>query len=261
MSTYILTWNAAKWPWKAGRRRREIERTEAGFVVQGRWATGNRTHDIQPGDRAFLLQQGATRGMVASGWIASEVFQDEHWNEVPGDIANYAYVDWDVVLSDHDMVPVLDLKAEVPQMDWDHIQSSGVRLPEPAEEPLERAWAKHVGTFHSPEEVHQGGLYEGALTRVTVNRYERNPWARQACLNHYGTTCQACGLDFEKMYGSLGKGFIHVHHVVDLATIGAKYEVDPIKDLRPVCPNCHAMLHRETPAMTVDELRTRITRR
>lgn len=258
MSTYLLTWNPAKWQWEADSREAAIRDTVVGRLVEDRWATGNRTHGIEPGDRAFLLQQGATRGMVASGWFTSEVFQGPHWNRVPGEIANYAQVEWEVMLSDDDMIRIEELQAEVPAMDWDHIQASGVQLPEPAEAQLESLWSKRVGTFHSPEEVHRGGLFEGAQTRVTVNRYERNPWARQACLDHYGTACQVCDLDFGKKYGPIGVGFIHVHHLVDLATIGKQYQVDPIKDLRPVCPNCHAMLHTTTPAMGVEELRALI---
>ena len=57
------------------------------------------------------------------------------------------------------------------------------------------------------------------------------------------------------VYGDMGDGFIHVHHLKDLATIGEEYEVDPIEDLRPVCPNCHAMLHRTVPAMSIEDLR------
>jgi 5-methylcytosine-specific restriction protein A len=64
-----------------------------------------------------------------------------------------------------------------------------------------------------------------------------------------------CGFDFEKSYGEIGKGFIHVHHKVDIATIGKSYQVDPINDLIPVCPNCHAMLHTEKPAMDIETLR------
>ena len=63
------------------------------------------------------------------------------------------------------------------------------------------------------------------------------------------------GFDFGEVYGELGEGFIHVHHLLDLSTIGEEYEVDPIKDLHPVCPNCHAMLHREVPAMSIKKLR------
>lgn len=98
-------------------------------------------------------------------------------------------------------------------------------------------------------------LIEGALLRITVNRYERDPVARQKCIEHYGTACMVCGFDFEKRYGAIGSGFIHVHHVVDVASIGGRYQVDPVRDLRPVCPNCHAMLHQERPAMSVENLK------
>jgi hypothetical protein len=86
-------------------------------------------------------------------------------------------------------------------------------------------------------------LYEGAVIQITVNRYERNREARAECIAHYGTKCQGCGENLEETYGERGAGFIHVHHIVPLSTIREGYEVDPIGDLRPVCPNCHAMLH------------------
>jgi len=41
-----------------------------------------------------------------------------------------------------------------------------------------------------------------------------------------------------------------------LEDIKDEYEVDPINDLRPVCPNCHAMLHRKKPPLTIEELET-----
>ncbi|HHO0788469.1 HNH endonuclease [Aeromonas allosaccharophila] len=62
-------------------------------------------------------------------------------------------------------------------------------------------------------------------------------------------------IDFGEKYGELGKGFIHVHHMMPLSEIGEEYVVDPIKDLIPVCPNCHAMLHRRNPPLTIDDLR------
>lgn len=96
---------------------------------------------------------------------------------------------------------------------------------------------------------------EGAVQSIIVNAYERNPKARAACLDYYGFLCQACGFNFEEKYGKLGKGFIHVHHVVPLAEIGQQYEVDPLRDLVPLCANCHAMIHREIPALTLSELK------
>ena len=107
-----------------------------------------------------------------------------------------------------------------------------------------------------PDELDPKGSYvEGAGKQVTVNRYERDPKARAACIAHYGAQCQVCGLRFEEQYGAVGAGFIHVHHIVPLARIGREYAVDPIRDLVPVCPNCHAMLHKREPPFTVAELK------
>ena len=55
-------------------------------------------------------------------------------------------------------------------------------------------------------------------------------------------------------YGELGRDYIHVHHLKPLADIKDEYELDAVKDLRPVCPNCHSMLHRRTPALSIEEL-------
>ncbi|TVL98850.1 MAG: hypothetical protein CV087_20205 [Candidatus Brocadia sp. WS118] len=99
-------------------------------------------------------------------------------------------------------------------------------------------------------------IYEGAKRRITVNSYERSPEARAKCIKHYGAVCQACGFDFGKRYGEIGRGYIHVHHLVPLPKIGGNYQVDPINDLRPVCANCHAIIHRpkEEP-LTIEKVR------
>lgn len=94
----------------------------------------------------------------------------------------------------------------------------------------------------SAEEVPET-LKEGAKKTIVVNSYERSSSARNACIAKYGTSCVVCKFSFDKIYGSRGKGFIHVHHLVAIADIGEEYEIDPIEHLRPVCPNCHAMLH------------------
>jgi 5-methylcytosine-specific restriction enzyme A len=88
-----------------------------------------------------------------------------------------------------------------------------------------------------------------------VNAYERDRAARQACISHYGLACVVCGLRFEERYGVLGAGFIHVHHVVPLSELGPNYKLDPVADLRPVCPNCHGMLHRRRPPISIEALR------
>jgi len=96
---------------------------------------------------------------------------------------------------------------------------------------------------------------EGAVKKIWVSQHERNRQARNLCIEEYGTTCAVCDINFKETYGSLGEGFIHVHHLVPIADIGIEYEVDPVRDLRPVCPNCHAMLHRKNPPLAIEDLK------
>ena len=99
---------------------------------------------------------------------------------------------------------------------------------------------------------------EGLRKSVYVNVYERSSDARKKCIQIKGTTCTVCGFDFEKKYGDLGKGFIHVHHIIPISSIDGAYVVNPETDLVPVCPNCHAMLHRgkNGNVLSIDELKT-----
>ena len=97
---------------------------------------------------------------------------------------------------------------------------------------------------------------EGAGESVTTNKYERNPKARAACLAAHGTACAVCGIDFGKEYGPEFEGKIEVHHLVPLSQIGAEYVVDPVRDMVPVCPNCHTALHSKKGGLyTVEELK------
>jgi hypothetical protein len=97
---------------------------------------------------------------------------------------------------------------------------------------------------------------EGAKVTITISQYERSPQNRASCIKHYGPICCACGFDFSVTYGAIGSGYIHVHHLAPLAIHhGKPVRVDPIKDLRPVCPNCHEMLHRADPPYTIDQLK------
>jgi 5-methylcytosine-specific restriction enzyme A len=100
--------------------------------------------------------------------------------------------------------------------------------------------------------------YEGGVLSVQVNRYERDPIAREACLEEHGANCMVCGLSFNERYGAIGKGFIHVHHLKPLAAMQRKYRINPKTDLVPVCPNCHAMLHRQKPPFSIKQLKAKL---
>lgn len=106
-----------------------------------------------------------------------------------------------------------------------------------------------------PDEINEKILIEGAKKQITVNAYERNPKARTKCIERYGYDCFICEFNFKNSYGDIGKEFIHVHHLKPLSEIQEEYEVNPMEDLRPVCPNCHAMLHRKVPAYSIDEIK------
>ncbi len=98
-------------------------------------------------------------------------------------------------------------------------------------------------------------LFEDIKRTVIVNSYERNSKARQLCVKHWKAICAVCSFDFEKTYGEIGKGFIHVHHLTPVSQIGKVYQVDPINDLIPVCPNCHSMLHKQEPPFKIEEIK------
>lgn len=148
MTVFVVTYNPARWDW--GRERERWERkTARDTSVLGRWSIGSRTGGITPQqDRAFLLRQGqGPRGIIGSGIFVSEAYQDDHFDETRlGDLANYADICWDRILSDEDALPLAELDAHVPGLQWRAgLQGSGVMLRPPGDDALERLWAAHLG--------------------------------------------------------------------------------------------------------------------
>lgn len=118
-----------------------------------------------------------------------------------------------------------------------------------------------------PEEVSSKDydtLSEGQKTTITVNSYERNLEARKRCLMYYygknngKIKCEVCGFCFGDTYGKQFMGKIHVHHKIEISSIGEEYVIDPENDLIPVCPNCHMVIHSKRPAYTVEEVKDMI---
>jgi hypothetical protein len=112
--------------------------------------------------------------------------------------------------------------------------------------------------FLTPSENSAREMVEGARITIEVSRIERDSTARKKCIQIYGASCIVCGFNFELTYGELGSGFIHVHHLSPLSGAKGPRKVDPKVDLRPVCPNCHEMLHRENPPITIEAMKARI---
>jgi hypothetical protein len=111
------------------------------------------------------------------------------------------------------------------------------------------------GDFFFGESIENEYDTEGTLKKVYVNVYERSAYARKKCIKHWGLSCKVCGLNFEDAYGQLGKGFIHVHHVKPINESVGPYIVDYVNDLIPICPNCHAMIHRGNQTLSIEDLK------
>ena len=107
------------------------------------------------------------------------------------------------------------------------------------------------------ETVVVSGHKEGRKIEYYVKKYERNPANREAAIRVHGYVCKACGFDFAKVYGALGKNFIEVHHIVPLSSLDEEIIVNPETDLVCLCSNCHRMVHRKKNAIvTIDELKS-----
>ena len=63
------------------------------------------------------------------------------------------------------------------------------------------------------------------------------------------------------MYGPIGRGIIHVHHMTPISSYTTQHDVNPIADLVPVCPNCHAMIHSRKEPFPIEDLRDIIQRK
>lgn len=91
---------------------------------------------------------------------------------------------------------------------------------------------------------------------------ERNPKvtieAKKRFIQVHGRLfCEACGFDFEKKYGSLGKDFIEGHHTIPISQMETG-DMTKIEDIVMLCSNCHKMIHRKRPWLTKEEIKNLI---
>ncbi|MGX9901991.1 HNH endonuclease [Arthrobacter sp. SA17] len=249
MTAVILAWNPDRWhDWDYEAVRKHV--TETGQFLRS-WSVGG-NQDIALAADAWLLLQGRLgRGLIGHGRILSEPYAVEGEASLSVDVA------FDALLPFGEQIAPEILKDAVPGVGWEAVSGSGLTI-EPSEELKVRLlWSELGPPPTSDPTLPAPGTYPGeALSRVEVNRYERNPEARRACIAHHGTACAACRFSFEITYGEIGKDFIHVHHIVPVSQLGADYELDPVTDLVPLCANCHAMAHHGVSIpRTVAELR------
>ncbi len=240
MPTFLLTWNPAIWD---------------GVITDPfDWSCGN-TKRIKAGNRLFLIRQGAEPGgIVASGRSLTDVFEDDTGvRRVRMSVDTLLDAENEEIFTRERLVGI-NAGLDKP-MNWG-VQISGTQIPDVAAERLEVAWREFlIGRIPRADNVSQAlAYYEGAVRQTTVNVHERNLEARRRCIDHYGLSCEVCRMSFGAVYGSLAEKIIHVHHLRPLSQIAEEYVVDPIADLRPVCPNCHAVIHEGNQSRTIAEV-------
>jgi len=256
MKTYLLLWNQERWDWETLEQNiEEVKLTGRSYQT---WSCGN-TKSIQDGDRVFLLKVGTEpKGIIASGFATSTPYTGEHWMN-KNKTAHYINVNFDVLLNPgkepiltHDILNSGNLSKQ----NWTP-RSSGTSINSRLTEELEALWFK-LFTNRTTVNGVQNIYMEGIPNQIAITIYERNPYARKKCLENHGYNCAVCGFNFKKTYGQIGKDFIHVHHLTQIATIGQAYQIDPIKDLRPVCPNCHSIIHKQKNPLTIEYVKQQI---
>jgi 5-methylcytosine-specific restriction protein A len=261
--TCIITWNKDKWPEE--KMQALMDRFAAGEQVIERWKIGAHIK-FGIGDRVFLSRTGKHYpGLLGAGRIASVARREADFED-PSKEAWYADVRFDylansptsVVASHIELAQQLAVlpRAFTPQTSGHSFTGN--------DDELEGLWSKLIGHSETiyPDEISNVSdtqYTEGLKKAVIVNKYERNFEARLKCIEAHGTACKACGINLGVVYGpELGKKYIHIHHLVPLKEIGSEYYVDPIKDLVPLCPNCHSMVHQIDPPLAIEELRKKI---
>jgi hypothetical protein len=205
------------------------------------WIVPKKAHAT---DRALFHLPG--RGFAARGVIGSE----------PRPLRNrqgrYSAVVREIKLLSS-AVPLAFVRKNHPAWEWPTYPRSYATIDGALETRLEEVLDGYQGSFAEP-------LTEGRARSVSVTMYERNPLARQQCIAHYGTNCYACGFSFGETYGETAEGYIHVHHLKNISGRGGEHAVDPVKDLRPICPNCHTVVHLQTPPLSIIELKRMLKR-
>ena len=254
MTAIFLVWNPDRWnDWNYTS---VVEQVRETGQFHGQWDVA-RPAGIPAGADAWLLLRGKNgRGLLGHGTVIPVQPCAGAAAAAAGTASTQLIVAFDSLLPLGDQVAPEVLRDNVPEVHWNVVRS-GQSIEPSAEARIRDLWQVE-GPAPIPESaLPVPGTYPAwAVSTVAMNRYERNPEARRACIAHYGTICAACGFSFEIAYGETGRDFIDVHHTVPASQLDSNYRLDPVTDLVPLCANCHAMAHiGATTPRSLSELR------
>jgi 5-methylcytosine-specific restriction protein A len=267
-NTYLFTWNPNKWEWED--LNENIHQLNTLGYFERRWSCGN-SKKIKKGDRVFLIRLGREpKGIMGSGYAKCSFYSGPHWDGTHDKYANYIDIDFDVLINpDKNLLFSEDHlnKIDAKKLQQWFPQQSGISINSEILESLESDWFSFISEHnYVKHDINSGSLhdtpeefFEGKVKNIVQTTYERNPHARKVCLENHGYNCKVCDFNFEYHFGKMGKGFIHVHHIKPISEIAKEYKINPLEDLVPLCPNCHAMIHSRKPALDVEELKNIIS--
>lgn len=109
-----------------------------------KWTCGV-NKSIKKGDRIFMIKLGSSpKGIVASGYAMSEVFEGVHWDadkDRDGRKARRVYIDFDKILDyETDIILTYEELVEISSTYHWSTQSSGIEIPSTISEQIENLW-------------------------------------------------------------------------------------------------------------------------
>lgn len=252
MTSVFLAWDPV-WPeaWQPDYQAAAAIAANAGFF-RAVWDVASAEDGPEPGSDAWFVVPGERPGLAGHGVVVSAPYGVADPETADGWV-RLVDIDIDVLLPLDELVLLEDLPPEIAGLCPE--AGAAAVLDQALSGELRRAWSRNA----SPEP--SGGLLPGSLPQPAVrwsltSRWEHHPGARRVCLAHHGPACSACGFDPEAVFGPDGAGVMQVHHIVPPSLLSDGYELDPVTDLVPLCPTCHAVSHRGFPdPFTPAELR------
>jgi HNH endonuclease len=238
--------------------------------VASEWWSCNAWHDVKPGCRAYLLRQGKTHGIFGSG----QIVRGPRRKAGGGPRSWEVEIEFDKQRPDHLVYPETSgflvteeqLRAVGADNVLGHPASGQVTFPPDVAREIDGIiddLRLSNGTV-LPDDDYEAEFPEGRELFLKHRARERNravvELAKSLFLRKHGRFfCQACGFDFERTYGDLGRGFIEAHHTIPVSELSAG-STTRANEIALICPNCHRMLHRKRPWLPVDELQTLLNR-
>jgi 5-methylcytosine-specific restriction protein A len=262
MEAIILAWTTAGPQW-SGSYASDIATVRRTGLVRREWVVPDDPAVVPGIDVWLLVVDGgaAMRGVIGHGTIIGTsgiMSGDTTGNTSAGGEGTLRLdIDVDVLLDHGDQLPLSQVESILPgvlQQRADTIPLDG-----PSAAAMRTLWAGTIGPDRGSREPTAGSLPQRMTTRISANRFERDPDLRRIALAHRGSLCQACDVDLEQVYGDAAHGLMEVHHITPFEHLTADYQPDPLVDLIPLCPTCHLVAHSRWPEpYGVQELRSMI---